>query len=74
MKAYEYDEKEFWNKFLEEKVGRKYYGQGKQICQSIWEVKNVEVLKDIYDVEGIKKHRKIRKQFSSFYKSMLKFL
>lgn len=74
MNTYEHHDKEFWSKLLEEKVSRKYYGQAKQINQSIWEVKNVEVLKDIYDVEGVKKHRKIRKQFSSFYKSMLKFL
>ena len=74
MKAYEHDQKEFWTKLLEDKVARKFYGQAKQICQSIWEVKNVEVLKEVYDVESVKKHRKIRKQFSLFYKSMVKFL
>lgn len=73
-KEHDYENKEFWSGIVKSNASVKFYGQPKQKSHGIWELKNIDILKDTYDIEGIKKQRKLSKHYGVFYKSMKKFL
>ena len=68
-KEHEYEDKEFWSGIVKLNASVKFYGQPKQKSHGIWELKNIDLLKDTYDIEGIKKQRKLSKHYGVFYKS-----
>lgn len=68
------EKEDLWEELTKEKICLKFYGQAKDRRYSLWEVKDLDDIKSLYDIESIKKHRKIRKQYGSFMKSLRKFV
>lgn len=75
-------DKDLWNSILKnpqkkltDKFSKKNYGNSKnKSTYSIWEVKDINILQETFDISSLKEHRKICKQFGSYYRAMTKFV
>lgn len=75
-------DKDLWNSILRnskkklvDKFAKKNYGSSKnKNTYSVWEVKDITILQEAFDITALKQHRKICKQFGSYYRAMTKFV